>query len=187
MGKKIFINLLLTSLFFVAAKSVLAVVTPSYPSCTNPTGTLKVHYDEGTHGIPGDLSEHRGSDDVFTIDNNTLYQCFCPPDGIGTQTDWWKASDLSQEEIDTLKRAGWVYIPDGALWGLDNAPYLAISHEYICGGQGGGQVLGASTGPGFDFASTGNISLIYRLIAFGLVLVICGFLVRTKSKKTFRD
>lgn len=167
----------------LSPKQAGAFTIPESPSCEYPEGTLKVHYDDGIHGIPGDTREHRGADDVYRITESTLLQCFCPPSGIGIETNWWKASNLTPEEIEALKRDGWIYIPNGALWGLDDAPYLAISDEYICGGVGGGEVLGASTGPEFDFASTGNTSLIYVLSSLGSILLAAGLLLRKKSKK----
>lgn len=176
MGKKILISLILTALFFMAVKPAWAVSTPSFPACTFPTGTLKVHYDEGTHGIPGDMTEHSGRDDVYQVNDQILYQCFCADDGSGIQTNWWKASSLTQADIDYLKYLGWVYIPNGSLWGLTGDPYMARSNTYDCGGGGGvgGAVLGA-------WAPTGNKPLIYFLAALGLVSFFLGLALKTKK------
>ena len=183
MGRKFFIIILLLILFCLNPKQARAFTIPEFPSCEYPEGTLKVHYDDGIHGIPGDTREHRGIDDVYRITESTLLQCFCPPDGIGIETNWWKFTGLTQENIETLKWLGWTYIPNGTLWGLDNTPYLAISRKYICGGIGGGDVLGISTGPEFDFASTGNTSSIYALSSLGSILLAAGLFLRKTNKK----
>jgi len=181
MGKKILIYLILTLFFFMAGKSALAISTPSFPACTFPTGVHKVHYDEGTHGIPGDMSEHLGTDDVYEVNDQILYQCFCTPDGNGIQTNWWKVSSLSQTDIDYLKRLGWVYIPDGSLWGLSSDPYMALSNAYDCSGAGigvGGAVLGA-------WAPTGNKPLIYLFAGSGLLSLALSLRLKKRSSHGF--
>ena len=114
---------------------VFAVDVPSFAVCTNPQGTVKVSYPSGTHGIPGRTDTFNGSDTVYQLTNDTLVQCFCAVDGRGIQTNWWNVSSLTQQEIDTLKNQGWIFIPNGALWGLDEAEYLAINSDYSCQGS----------------------------------------------------
>ncbi len=167
-------------------KSANAILTPIFPHCSSPQGTLKVQYNDGIHGIPGDTSKHHGSDAVYSVTDHSLIQCFCPENGVGIQTNWWKIDGLSQAEIDAYKRSGWTYVPNGALWGLDPVPYLTINTEYICGGVGGGDVLGAMTGPDFEFAATGNKSSIYSLSLLGLGLIISGFSIKRKITKIVR-
>lgn len=183
MGRNFFYTAILSVLLIVSAKPALAVATPTFPECSNPQGTLKAHYDNGIHGIPGSTNEYQGSDSVYSLDDLTLLQCFCDDYGQGIQTNWWKIPGFSQEDIDMLKRQSWTYIPNGELWGLDNAPYMAISKEYICGGTGGGSVLGASTiGSVPGLAATGNILSIYALIGLGTGLMIARLLLQKLDK-----
>lgn len=159
---------------------VKAVDTPHFPSCSNPEGTIKADYPGGTHGIAGNSTEFKGSDKVYTLSDNTLQQCFCSIDGAGIQTNWWKASSLTQGQIEVLKKDNWVLIPDGSLWGLQNAPYLAKNSNYSCSGGGtGGEILGAS----ISLPKTGaeSIWLIIALASLvsGLVILFKGL----RSKK----
>jgi hypothetical protein len=107
-------------------------VSPSFPSCEAPQGALKVEHKNGTHGVPGDITAYYGTDAVFTLTSTSLAQCLCSTDGKGIQTNWWKISSLSFNEIESLKKLGWVYVPDGSAWGLDPAPFMAQSSYYNC-------------------------------------------------------
>jgi len=180
--------------------SALAVDTPAFPSCTNPTGTVKVSYPSGTHGIVGQSSGVSGSDTVYSLSGGNNLQCFCAVDGAGIQTNWMKANNFSEAEINTLKNQGWVYIPNGALWGLDTSPYLAINSNYSCKGSlngdssnnnstgssggsggGGGSVSGASTtGSVLGLATTGNSALLFFTALTGVVSTIFGFSLKRK-------
>lgn len=192
MGKKIFLIILLLVVscgyamsnipnvnhrHMLQVNSVYAISVPSYPSCTFPTGEWKTHYDEGSHGIPGDMAQHLGEDDVYTINDTLTYQCFCADNGEGIQTNWWKIPGLPQPDIDYLKRLGWVYVPDGNLWGLTGDPYMALSTTYDCsgGGVGGPDVLGA-------WAPTGNKPQIYFFGILGFVSLVLGLTLK-KIKK----
>jgi hypothetical protein len=124
---------------FLFSREADAYVVPVFPSCSNPQGTLKVSYDSGTHYIV-DGSGMNGSDAVYFTSDITLIQCFCADSGSGIQTNWWKASTLSQSEIDQLVKLGWHYIPTGADWGLENVPYLASNEIYTCKSSGSSSV-----------------------------------------------
>lgn len=138
MNKKATIaTLLIVSMSVLYPYRVLAqeqqVTLPSFPNCKNPQGSIKVTYSEGTHGIPGNSSIFVGSDSVYTLTTDTTLQCFCPVQGDnGIQTNWWKVSELSIDQIESLVALGWVYIPNGAEWGLDEEPYLAFNISYDC-------------------------------------------------------
>lgn len=138
--------------FFVFAATAKALTIPNFPTCNAPEGIVKVHYPDGVHGIPGSTSEYRGSDTVYKITDDLIMQCYCAPDATGIQSNWWKVSHLSQEEKEYLVRSGWISIPNGALWGLDNAPYMVKNVDIVCGERGGApvsnpQILGlAATG-----------------------------------------
>lgn len=133
------ISLILSFVFLLAAPSVFALEVPQFPSCVAPQGTLKVSYEAGIHGIPGSEASYSGQDSVYLLGAGNALQCFCPPSGNGIQTNWLKLSEVSVEEVESYKKQGWVYVPDGSAWGLDAAPYLAQNVSYSClsGGNGG--------------------------------------------------
>lgn len=156
-----------------------AYVVPTYPSCVAPQGTLKVKYDNGVHGVPGKQNEYRGSDSVYKLSDETLMQCLCPEDGRGIQTNWWKISSLSDTDIKILEREGWIYIPNGEAWGLDNAPYLAKNVEYSCRGQGG--ITQSATSSILGLASTGNTLFLNSTVIAGLISLLVGFIIKLKK------
>ena len=126
-------SLLSAVFFFSTAFPVIAISVPNFPSCQSPTGTLKVSFNTGIHGIVGDSGQYVGSDSVYWVGDSNLIQCFCSTAGAGIQTNWWKQDSLSADQITTLKNLGWFYIPSGSLWGLDDAPYFAQNSNYNCG------------------------------------------------------
>lgn len=128
------VKIFLASLFLLTStySVVNAIEIPNFPSCLSPSGTLRVYYPDGTHGIVGSTSTYVGSDKVYTISDDTITQCYCSTDGVGIQTNWWKSSSLTEDQIEILKKQGWHYVPDGSLWGLDESPYLAINSSYSC-------------------------------------------------------
>lgn len=132
MQNKILVALATLSLFFASASYALAVNVPSFPNCANPQGAVVSAYTDGEHGIVGDQSTHIGRDTVYKLSDDTVTQCFCSTSGEGIQTNWWKASSLSQEQTDILKSQGWYYVPNGNLWGLDSAPYVAQNISSSC-------------------------------------------------------
>lgn len=181
-------------LSFVGVKNAYATTTPTFPLCINAEGTLKVQYDNGTHGIVGRTENYNGSDAVYLTSGNNAMQCFCPENGQGVQTNWWKVSSLSDEEIQIKKNEGWLYVQNGAAWGLDDASYLAKNSDYSCKGtltsssntggssSGPSSVLTASTNAITQLASTGNLTIIISLIGFGITSFISGLLL-LKIKK----
>lgn len=109
-----------------------SLVIPTFPKCTNPQGQTKVYYATGTHGIPGEDATYTGSDQVFRLTEDTLTQCFCSINDDGIQTNWWKISSLTLDEVEQLVSLGWIYIPNGTLWGLEEEPYMAKNTTYDC-------------------------------------------------------
>lgn len=139
---------ILILLLSAGANSVTAtsnITPPDFPTCSAPTGTLKVSYESGVHGIPGQ-GEVTGSDSVYLLENSNVLQCFCAPDTQGIQTNWWKIGSLSAKQIITLKKLGWIYIPSGSVWGLDNTAYMAQNLSFSCASQGGGGSSSGGTG-----------------------------------------
>ncbi len=184
-----------------------AVESPSFPACANPQGTLQVSYPSGNHGIVGDSQSFNGADSVYDLPEGNHMQCFCSVDGSGIQTNWWKVSSLTEEQIQILKNQGWFYVPNGALWGLSADPYLAINGNYTCGGggsgggnnggggggtggssssggTGGGQTLAASTAIGqvLGLASTGDSIIVYTFTIFGMISLLLGLILRKDWK-----
>lgn len=129
----------------VSASAVVQITIPSFSGCPNPGGQLKASYPTGNHGIPG-IGEFPGSDSVYTLSDTTLVQCFCSPENAGTQTNWWKVASLSHEQVSDLRSQGWIFIPTGADWGLEDLPYLAKNISFSCSGNsnGGGSSEGST-------------------------------------------
>ena len=175
-------NVLVYIFFFLVTviftRTSYAVTTPTFPTCANPQGVLKVSYSTGSHGIVGVNTEQKGSDSVYTLSDGTLMQCFCSDDGSGIQTNWWKVSLLTDAQIKVLKIQGWFYVPNGALWGLSEAPYMAYNSSYSCrgigGGTGGGEILAASTQLPvvLGLAGTGTTRMILGFTLGGIILLI---------------
>lgn len=171
----------------VITPTVSAATIPSFPACSNPQGALKVKYDSGTHGIVGNTQDFKGSDTVYQLTAETLTQCFCPENGEGIQTNWWKAATLTQDEINSYKNQGWNYIPDGSLWGLDKAPYLAINSSYSCKSNTQERALGASssvTDRVLGLANSGNLRIMYGFLGLGLITLLSGLFLADYSKPT---
>lgn len=162
--------------------SSFAVTTPDFPACTNPIGTLRVEHNEGTHGVVGSTAAYIGKDSVFSVNDVQVLQCLCTDNGQGVQTNWWKISSLNDSEIQSLKNLGWYYVPNGVLWGLDNAAYMAKNSDYECGG---GSVLGKATQDILGLATTGNKAMFYSLfgISIGLIFLLLGFLLLRRARK----
>lgn len=165
----------------LATKPAYAVTIPSFPQCSNPSGTLRVSYGSGTHGIVGSGATYTGSDSVYTVSSDALVQCFCPDTaGSGVQTNWWKTSGLSDEDIQVLKNEGWNYIPNGTLWGLENTSYLAKNSEYSCKANVGG--VSATNENVQGLAAMGDSILIYAFGGAGMLLLLLGFLLKRASR-----
>lgn len=181
--KKITFWLLFVSLFIASTSPALAVSAPSFPSCANPQGSIKVSYSDGTHGIVGSGATYTGKDAVYTLSDDTVTQCFCGADGNGIQTNWWKASSLTEDQVNILKSEGWVYVPAGNLWGLANAPYVAKNSNYSClPGSVNGSSISQDNGTGgayedgdvLGLAATGDSVLVYGSFVLGGILVLIG-------------
>ncbi len=187
-------------ILFSATPRVSAQTVPSFPTCANPQGTVKVTYGEGTHGIVGNAGTFTGSDTVFTLSGETSMQCFCADNGDGTQSNWWHVASLTEEEVQILKNQGWISVPNGALWGLAEGEWLVFNSAYACpksesNGDGNnnnssssnssGDVLGATTDPGgsvLGLATTGNIATIYTLAGFGFLSLLVSYILRKVYK-----
>lgn len=183
-GKNLLSAVLIAILLVVNTRSAFAFETPNFPACLNPQGQLKVSYDSGTHGVPGNSSTFTGKDSVYTLSSDTLMQCLCADNGQGVQTNWWKVSSLTADEIAVLVSQGWTQVPDGSAWGLDQAAYLAKNTSYSCSSEGaGGQVQGASiTRDVLGLATTGNARFILSVILAGVTFLGLGTFLEKRKK-----
>ncbi len=165
----------------LSARQVMAISDPSFPSCANPQGIVQASYSTGLHGVPGLSDRFTGADTVYAIDAQNYTQCLCADNGQGIQTNWWKDSSLSEEQMAFLKADGWTLIPNGADWGLQDSAYFAKSGPFTCGsgGTGGGGIGGGSV---LGLASTGNIVFISSVFVLGATLTAGGVLLLTKKK-----
>jgi len=143
MKTRIFLYIFIASLLLIVNSVSFAEggdtpTIPTFPNCQIPQGELKAFYPQGIHGIPGSEEQYTGSDAVYFLTEETLAQCFCPANGVGIQTNWWQVDDLSLEQIESLVNDGWIYVPNGTDWGLNESPYLAKNEVYTCAGGIGG-------------------------------------------------
>lgn len=134
-SKSLFSTLGIFAVSVVICGNVIAMEPPSFPSCLVPAGEMKVHYDNGVHGIAGDFGSYTGKDTVYTVADDMELQCFCPPEGQGIQTNWWKIGDMKYKEIEKYKAKGFIFIPTGSVYGLKNEAYLAKNVPFSCMGQ----------------------------------------------------
>ena len=192
--------------FFTLVNNVYAIIVPTFPSCINPQGEKIVYYSNGVHGVPGDMTTYTGSDAVYRLSETTLMQCLCPADGRGIQTNWWKVTFLTHDEIDSLISKGSKYVPNGLAWGLTDDPYLVKNLTYSCltttsnGGTGGGGGAGSSSssssgaqsgsvsglstyGSILGLASTGNIKTIIFFNISGITLILFGLYLKRNYVK----
>lgn len=198
MNCKKIIGSIILYLFIVASSSTqaVAITPPSFPSCTSPEGQVIAQYSSGTHGVPGSFVEHRGKDTVYKVSDDRLTQCLCTENVDGIQTNWWKISSITEADIATLKNLGWVFVPTGSVWGLEDTPYMAINSSFNCGGattttssgggsgSGGGGESPSVSGEVLGLATTGNIVRLYGLIALGSLSLILGLLLRKSKSKS---
>lgn len=184
-----------------------SITKPNFPSCEDPEGQLKASYPNGTHGVPGDTTTYTGRDTVYTLSDNTLIQCLCTDQGKGIQTNWWKVSSLTENEINQLKAEGWIFVPNGSAWGLEETTYMAKNESFSCGDREGddedndedkssqdkndkydnsdqGQILATATkgiGGILGLAATGNASVIYLFITVGALALVLSILLNRKD------
>lgn len=154
--KQSFLAILIAfSLWILSPATVFAnYQLPSFDSCHNPSGDVQADYPVGQHAIVGINGLQNGSDKVFSNGNDNYTQCFCPPAGnTGIKTNWLAAGNISKEDKNVLITQGWIYIENGADWGLSSQPYLAKNIEFSCGGTGGG---GGGTDPGGSGGSSSS-------------------------------
>jgi hypothetical protein len=153
MNRAFTLVIIIISLFSLV-RPVQAQSVPTFPACPNPGGEVIASYDSGKHGVPGDTSEYDGSDKVFKLNDAQVVQCLCPTSGSGIQTLWWKNPGLTVDEEAVIIKDGWIRIPNGSLWGLDDSVYFAKNSTFNChggdtggptGGNDDGHVNGAST------------------------------------------
>lgn len=166
-------------------------VSPPQATCITPQGAVIADYSSGTHGVPGNTNNYSGSDKVYNLGNSNALQCFCTTDGSGVDTIWWGSiSSLTQSQIDNFVSQGWIYIPNGALWGLEAKPYLAKNSNYLCSNTGsGGQTISTNAPEvlGSSLAATGGKGIITTFVYASILWLLAGLLLKFKSSKNSRD
>lgn len=182
------ITVLLVSLLSPAA---YALEFPNFPSCVNPSGSLKIKYDNGQHAIVGRSSLYSGKDEVYWLGDGNALQCFCPSEGTGVQTNWMKALNVSDSDRAILASNGWHYIAKGLDWGLDAAPYFAKNFDYQCNSSSSGSdnssgIGGGGTSAVLGLAQTGNNATYIAFFSLGISLVTGGLFLRRKKHASNR-
>lgn len=199
---KLFQSIILVTAFLLtpgisfAQNASIQLTSADFPACANPQGALKASYTSGIHGIPGSTATYAGSDKVYELQSSDqLMQCFCADDGTGIQTNWLKIKDLNEKQIESYKDAGWIFVPNGANWGLNAGAYLALNSNYSCkassgnvGGSsssntGGGSdnkpgILSTSTQSVIGLATTGNTKLLVLVSTLGTLFLLLGLKLR---------
>ena len=170
---KLLALILFVILYLAESSALFAYNIPNFTSCLNPQGEIKASYESGTHGIVGTPGLYSGKDAVYKVAEDSLTQCFCAENGSGIQTNWWKIPNLTESEIKTLEAQGWIYIANGALWGLDDAPYMAKNSDFSCkssGGNGGSSDSGSSSSSNSGSSSGSSSSVSNAPAGIGQVL-----------------
>lgn len=196
-GNKLILSAILGFAFLAVyvSNTFAAVIEPNFTSCVNPQGSIRASHTSGTHGVAGDTNTYTGVDTVYTLNENTYTQCLCTDNGQGIQTNWWNVSSLTQKDLDIFVNQGWIFIQNGSAWGLDSAPYLAKSSNFVCNGTGGdsssnssdggtgGPVAGSSSSIDefLNLASTGNKIFILLVIFTGISLLSLGLILNLKK------
>ena len=165
--------------FLLLARSAFAVDAPDFPSCPNPGGNIIASYNDGVHGVPGNPTTFTGEDKVYKIDDIRTVQCLCLEDKTGIQTNWWKTSSLTQEQIDTLKKLDWIFIPTGSVWGLDQSAYMAKNLSYSCGADN--TLSTFTTGSVLGLATTGSQLELVGFASLGVSIFTLGLILRNRS------
>lgn len=206
---KFIVSFLIVLVFLISgtfSQASAAITPPNFPMCSNPIGNLQADYATGTHGIVGNVVSFSGADKVYTFANDNALQCFCPENGSGIQTNWWKIESMTEAEIRELENDGWLYVANGANWGLAQGAYLAKNISYSCSndsGNGGGGSSSSNSGDGssssssssnsgsggvlgagsvLGLATTGSMVKILEFIVFGFALIATGIVVRKTVK-----
>lgn len=200
MKKKFLLLISVVFSFLFSTTNAMAVSPADFPACSNPQGSQIAHYPSGIHGIVGSQATYSGSDTVYQVDELKTVQCFCPENGNGIQTNWFKAIGLSDDQIKAYQHDGWLYVVTGKLWGLSDDPYLAKNYDFTCPGSksgsgggsgnsqsGGGSSNGSSGGiveassAVLGLAGTGNTITLLGVATTGLVAFFLSFILRKRS------
>lgn len=121
--KKLIVLVIGLLVYFPAQAQEVEVTIPDFPNCVEMTEDGdKAHYETGLHEIAGE-GLFEGADDVYSLSDGNALQCFCPTDGKGIQTLWFKTN---------AKIDGWFPIENGVHWNLEDHAYLALNSEYDC-------------------------------------------------------
>lgn len=106
-------------------------------SCPDVGGNVVASYSDGNHAIAGYTNQFYGSDVVYSIGNNNYIQCYCPPansgSSTGIQSNWYRVDgNMSDSVMQQYVNSGWVFIQNGADWGLPGGSYLVKNIQFDC-------------------------------------------------------
>ena len=173
-------------LLLLTSRASFASEIPNFGSCANPEGKIKIVYENGVHGIVGNENTFTGKDVVYELTETTLVQCFCEDNGSGIQTNWWEIGSIERKELETLLNQGWIYVPDGSLWGLNESAYIAKNSGYSCKVENENSIGGSiqsninSSSSILGFANTGNSLFLTMTLFSGVVALFSGIVLRKK-------
>ena len=180
-----FMNTLFTFIlvFVLALTSVQPVAASGaqnngveFGSCVNPQWSVSQVNKGNDHGVVGETESYAGTDTIYKSCGNAL-QCLCIENGKGIETKWMDASGLSDSQVSTYKKEGWIYVATGSNWGLKDVPYLAKNSDFACKSKEAAEPK-VST-----LASTGDVAFIYFLVLLGGASLIAGMVVNFRSKR----
>jgi hypothetical protein len=146
-----------------------------FGSCVNPQWSVSQVNKGNDHGVVGHTESYAGTDTIYKSGGNAL-QCLCIENGKGVETKWMDASGLSDSQVATYKKEGWIYVATGSNWGLKDVPYLAKNSDFACKSKE------AAAPKVSTLASTGNVSFIYFLILMGAASLIAGLTLGFRRK-----
>lgn len=192
MNKKLIASLVMAPLFMaLSATSASAYSVPDFGTCLNPQVSASQENTGSNHGVVGYTNQaFSGTDKIYSLADGNVMQCLCTNDGKGYQTNWLKATNISESDRKVLESKGWEYFADAGSWGLSGA-YLAKTNTYECVActptpttTPGPTATPTPTAKGevLGLAPTGNITFIYGLIVAGATALIAGIILRRFSK-----
>lgn len=130
-GRLFFLLLILGGFFLSSFVPHVFASEQSFSSCANPSGEIISPKSNGEHGIAGYSNTVDGEDTVYSLSSTQVLQCFCNANG-GIQTNWLNAKGMDAKALQSYESNGWIYVPDGSMWGLSEDSYLAFNLSYNC-------------------------------------------------------
>lgn len=147
MRKLIFV-LLAAATFLVSAAPAIATENEYkemywslMQSCPDVKGEVVAEYRNSWNWIVGFSPNQYGNDKVWHVGYDNYIQCFCPVKLAGftplftngVKTVWLKQSNLTVDQITQRQsNSRWIYVANGADFGLKPEPYWALNDPWDC-------------------------------------------------------